>query len=259
MQPIPHVLSRLHSVRCLTRDRVVAALAFIVAAAWLYLFYLHTSMQPMTLAEMAVPSQAIWTWSDFIMMLIMWAVMMLAMMLPSALPMILLFDKLGQSRGTQPRTQLFIAGYMVQWFAFSVAATVLQWILHAEGFLSAMDSTSSPKLGGAVLITAGIYQWTSIKLQCLSQCRSPLSFLLTHWRDGASGAWIMGLQHGAYCVGCCWALMLVLFVVGVMNLFWIVIISVFVLLEKLLLRGKTGMRAAGAMLILWGAGLIFFH
>jgi predicted metal-binding membrane protein len=181
----------------------------------------------------------------------MWAVMMAGMMLPSALPTILLYTRALQgndARAPVRRTLSFAVGYLLAWAGFSVAATVAQWGLAEAALVSPMMVSVSPVLGGALLLAAGIYQWTPLKDRCLAGCRSPLGFLAQHFRPGAYGSLRAGLRHGLYCVGCCWALMLLLFVGGVMNLLWIVAISAFVLLEKLAPYGVQGGRLSGLAL-----------
>jgi predicted metal-binding membrane protein len=234
---------------------LVVSISATIIMAWATMFYLGVSMPQMTAAQMATPNLQPWTWVTFVMMFIMWAVMMVAMMLPSAMPTILLFAKLKQNPARQVEVLLFVCGYLALWIAFSFVATLMQWILHSRGLLSVMDASNTPILGGGVLIVAGVYQWVPLKLVCLNRCRSPLSFLMTRWKGGAWGAWQMGLQHGTYCVLCCWALMLVLFVVGVMNLLWVVILSGYVLLEKLWFNGESGVRGVGVLLIGWGIWL----
>jgi predicted metal-binding membrane protein len=260
MNANPSAVSSTHGLskgKLLSGRRVlIVELVFITVLAWAYMFYLYAAMPPLSAAQMAEPNLQPWTPVTFVMMFIMWAVMMVAMMLPSALPTILLFAKLKQNQTRQFEVILFVSAYVALWTAFSFAATLLQWGLHTRGLLSVMDATNTPILGGVVLIIAGVYQWLPLKFVCLNRCRSPLSFLIARWKDGAWGAWQMGLQHGFYCVACCWALMLVLFVVGVMNLLWIVILSLYVLLEKLFFKGESGVRIAGAMLVFWGAWLI---
>src|SRR5215469_7956909 len=186
----------------------------------------------------------------------MWAEMMAAMMIPSAAPMILTFAMVQRKRREQERpfvpTGFFLSGYLLVWTMFSALAAFAQWILHAKALLSPMMAGTSPIFGGVLLIAAGIFQWTPLKNACLARCRSPLNFLLTDWREGKAGAFGMGLRHGAYCTACCWILMLLLFVAGVMNLFWIAAIAIFVLLEKILPRGALFGKIAGAFLIGWG-------
>ena len=152
-------------------------------------------------------------------------------------------------------TTLFVVGYVGAWTLFSVLATLLQWALHESALISPAMQTTSSALGAAVLIAAGVYQWTPLKHACLRRCRSPFAFLLNEWRTGAAGAFAMGIHHGALCTACCWLLMAVLFVVGVMNLAWIVVITAFVVAEKVLPHGDRIARYAGVALVAWGATL----
>jgi predicted metal-binding membrane protein len=190
----------------------------------------------------------------------MWAVMMVAMMTPSTTPMILTFA--GLSRRQNPKESAgntsisFLAGYLIVWFSFSAIATLIQWGFHLFGVLSPELIRVTPLIGAIVLILAGIYQFTPLKHACLSNCRTPVSFLATEWRDGTSGALIMGLRHGFYCLGCCWTLMLLLFVTGVMNLLWVALIAGYVLIEKATPAGQRISRAIGLLMIGWGAWLL---
>jgi predicted metal-binding membrane protein len=188
----------------------------------------------------------------------MWSVMMLGMMLPSAAAGILLYARVARSdaRSGSPvtRTYLFAAGYLLAWAAFSAVATLLQWLLASATLLTPMMESDSHRFSAAVLIAAGIYQWTPLKDVCLRQCRGPADFLARYWRRGMTGALRMGFQHGLYCVGCCWVLMLLLFVGGVMNLVWIAAITVFVLVEKLAPPGVLAGRVVG--LLMMAAGLL---
>jgi predicted metal-binding membrane protein len=191
---------------------------------------------------------------------LMWAEMMVAMMIPSAAPILLTFARVNRERRRHERpfvpTSLFLFGYLIVWTIFSLAAAVAQWALHGAALLSPMMESSSSVLSAALLIGTGIFQWTPWKRACLSHCRSPLTFLLTDWREGRSGAIRMGIKHGAYCTGCCWLLMVLLFVAGVMNMWWVAAITVFVLLEKMLTPGLWFARAAGLACVLWGAWLL---
>jgi len=177
-------------------------------------------------------------------------------MLPSASPMIVMFARINQSQPKKPGPSLpiwiFATGYVVVWLGFSVAATVTQMVLQTIGLLSPMMASTSTVFGAAVLIAAGIYQWTPLKHACLRHCQSPLGFLMTRWRDGPGGAFSMGITHGAYCVGCCWVLMALLFVGGVMNLIWIAALALLVLMEKLAPAGPWPPRITGSGLIAWG-------
>ena len=215
------------------------------------------------MAGMAMPSA--WTAAYAILTLLMWWVMMVAMMIPSAAPMILLYAQVarreeerqpGASQGLR-RTGLFLAGYLVVWLAFSVIASGLQWLLEGSGLLSSMRMTSvSGWLSAAILVAAGLYQWTPLKDICLKHCQAPASFLSRHWRPGWRGALGLGIKHGAYCVGCCWALMALLFVGGVMNPVWIAALAVLVLLEKTLPGHAWLPRLSGALLVVWGVATL---
>jgi predicted metal-binding membrane protein len=147
----------------------------------------------------------------------------------------------------------FGAGYLLVWTGFSAGAALAQWGLHRAAMLSPMMTTSSPRLGAAILIAAGVYQLTPFKGACLTHCRSPLGFLMSHWRGGTAGALRMGIEHGTYCLGCCWALMCVLFVVGVINLLWVAAMAIFVRVEKIAPAGTLVARVGGAAMIAAGA------
>jgi len=178
-----------------------------------------------------------------------------AMMLPSAAPVTLLIASIALSRGNRRlgSTPMFVAGYLAVWFAFAAAATLLQWRLELAGMLSETMALASRVAAGVLLIAAGVYQWTPLKQACLRHCRSPFDFLLFHWRDGAAGAFVSGVRHGAFCFGCCWMMMALLFVGGIMNLAWIGGIALLVLVEKVLPWGGLTGRASGAVMIAWGA------
>jgi predicted metal-binding membrane protein len=247
----------------LRRDRsmVLSGLALIVALSWAYVASLASDMQNMDMVtEMAMPRMHPWDVADFALTFVMWAVMMVAMMTPSATPMILMFAGVNRKRRQQERpyvsTSVFLLGYLMAWAGFSVLATTAQWGLHAVSLLSAMMASTSPVIGSALLLTAGIYQWTPLKHVCLTKCRSPLGFVLNEWREGAWGALLMGLKHGVYCVGCCWFLMALLLVAGVMNLLWIAAIAGFVLLEKVAPGGDRLGRVAGVVLVGWGVWMV---
>jgi predicted metal-binding membrane protein len=190
----------------------------------------------------------------------MWAVMMTGMMLPSASPMLLLYGAMAR-RSAQASAAAaiyaFAAGYLVVWAVFSAGVTAIQRVFAALLLVSPMMEITSSTASAALLLIAGLYQLTPIKLACLRTCQSPLGFLMSRWRKGSSGAFRMGLHHGAYCVGCCWALMLLLFAGGVMNLAVIAALTAFVALEKLAPFGVQGARIAGVLLILTGLWMIF--
>jgi predicted metal-binding membrane protein len=254
----------------LKRDRliVLAALAATTLLAWGYMI---REAQAMNLtgacccAGMAMSGPDINPWSSATLapLFLMWAEMMVAMMLPSATPMILTFAKVQRNRREQERpfvaTGIFLLGYLVIWTGFSALAAVMQWALHAKALLSPMMVSASPALGSALLIVAGVFQWTPLKNKCLASCCSPLNFLMTGWRDGRWGAFVMGLRHGTHCAGCCWFLMLLLFVAGVMNVWWIAILTALVLIEKILPRGLLLGKIAGVFFIAWGVWLVSVH
>ena len=200
-----------------------------------------------------------WTPGYAALMFFMWWIMMMAMMLPSAAPMILLFAMINRKQREKGSpyvpTGIFAAGYVLVWGAFSLIAVSAQWGLERSGLLSAMASTSV-LLGAGLLIAAGIYQLTPLKHACLRHCRSPIFFVTQHWRPGGLGALHMGIEHGAFCTGCCWFLMALLFYGGVMNLYWIVGLAVFVLLEKTIPAGHWFGRITGVLLIAWGGALV---
>jgi predicted metal-binding membrane protein len=246
------------------RDRllVAAGLAAITALAWIYLLYLATGMDTTSGAMQAATMPALepWSMTDLALMFVMWAVMMVAMMTPSAAPMILLYAAIVRKSRAQDRpvahSGAFVSGYLAVWAGFSALATLLQWGLEQAALLSPMMVSTSPLLGGALLIAAGVYQMTPLKQACLQHCRSPVHFLTSHWRKGAGGAFRMGLDHGLYCLGCCWVLMALLFVGGVMNLLWIAALAGLVLAEKIIPRGVLAGRVAGGAMILGGLWLI---
>ena len=247
----------------LRRDRIVvlSGLAAITALSWAYVSSLASEMRNMGMgAEVAMPRMLAWGVADFGLTFGMWAVMMVAMMTPSAAPMIFMFAGVNRRRQEQQTsyvsTSVFLAGYLVVWAAFGVLATAAQWGLHAVSLLSPMMAITSPVLGGVSLVAAGIYQWTPLKHACLSHCRSPLGFVLNEWREGRWGAFLMGLKHGGYCTGCCWSLMALLLVAGVMNLMWVAAIAGLVLLEKVAPAGDRLGRVAGVVLVGWGVWMV---
>ena len=210
------------------------------------------------MAQMGMAMDMPWTAADMFFTFAMWAVMMVGMMAGAAAPVLLLFAAAHArraGRGGRLAVMLFGLGYITVWVGFSACAALTQWALHEAALLSPAMRASNPYLAGAILVVAGAYQLTPWKGACLTQCRSPLGFLMTNWRDGSRGALQMGIRHGAYCLGCCWALMCVLFVVGVMNLIWVATLTAFVLLEKVGPAGTVVARAAGATMVL--AGILF--
>ncbi len=273
----------------LRKDRViiVAAILIIAAIAWAYTVYLSETGMGMGSMQMASESDAgtgmamgemqeesdgsmgssgmgmamanmrSWSAADFGLMFVMWAVMMVAMMAPSATPMLLMFATVNRRRKEREApyvpTGIFLAGYVIVWAAFSLAATGGNWGLHQASLLSSMmGESTSGYLGGGLLVLAGVFQWSPLKYNCLKQCRTPMGFLMTSWREGPRGALRMGLEHGVYCLGCCWALMLLLFVLGIMNLVWIAALAAFVLAEKVAPKAEWVSRITGVLLLGWG-------
>jgi predicted metal-binding membrane protein len=236
---------------------LVTCVALITVLAWAYLLHLShqmsSSMQyDQMMAGMGMSMNRPWTAADVFFTFAMWVVMMVGMMSVSAAPVLLLFARARTARnqpGVWLAVWIFGLGYLAVWIGFSAGATLAQWALHQAALLSPAMAASSPRLAGAVLIAAGAYQLTPWKNVCLAHCRSPLGFLMANWRDGMSGALRMGLKHGTYCLGCCWALMCVLFVVGVMNLVWVAALTAFVLIEKIGPGGVIVARVAGMAMV----------
>ena len=230
----------------LRRERwiVVGGVLVVAGLAWLDLWRRSRGVM-----DMAMPDMEPWSAAELGAIVLMWAVMMIAMMLPSAAPMLSLFA--GTERGRHAGSVIaFASGYVIVWIGFSVAAAILQARLQEQMLLSSTLATTSPWFGAGLLAIAGVYQLTPLKDACLFRCRSPLGFLLSRWREGIVGALRMGIRHGAYCLGCCWALMALLFVGGVMNLVWVAVLAVFVLAEKVT-RGPWLSRISGAVLLVW--------
>jgi predicted metal-binding membrane protein len=263
-------------VAVLRRDRliVVSALGVIIALAWAYVLWLAADMDmggmnmsgfrmvPAGMGMMA-PAAAPWSAVEFAFVFVMWAVMMVAMMAPSAASMLLLYARVGREGKISDKpfaaTGWFAAGYLLAWVSFSLAATLVQWVLEREALLDARMANANVWLGAVVLIAAGVYQWTPIKNACLAQCQTPFRFLMSHggFRSDVRGCLHLGFLHGSYCVGCCWVLMALLFVVGVMNVLWIALLALLVLLEKLTPWGRWIARGAGAVCIVAGVWMVF--
>jgi predicted metal-binding membrane protein len=246
----------------LRHDRavVLGSLGLVVLLAWTWLLLgAGIDMEEMDMGGgqiMLMPPE--WSLGYGLVVFAMWAVMMVAMMLPSAAPVTLLVAGIARKRAAAggafgTSTALFVIGYLAVWCGFAAVATALQWGLDEAGLMSDAMALANRLAAGIVLIAAGLYQWTPLKEACLRHCRSPLDFLLFHWREGGIGALVSGIGHGAYCLGCCWMLMALLFVGGIMNLAWIAAIALLVLVEKTLPGGKWIGRLTGVVLIVWGA------
>lgn len=244
------------------RAGVLAGLALLLLLSWWYLIGMAGGMAAMPAEHMAMAMPISWNLQAVLLLLAMWMVMMVAMMLPSAIPMIMSFLTVNHRRhaihgsraayGSVVPSYVFVSAYLLVWMGFSVLATALQWFLHEYALINIGMASIHLWLSAGVLVGAGLFQLMPLKRTCLRHCRSPLSFLMSQWREGYGGAFHMGLRHGLYCVGCCWALMLLLFVGGVMNLFVVIAIAIFVLLEKLLPVGVGFACASGGLMILAG-------
>jgi predicted metal-binding membrane protein len=261
------------------RLAILASLAVLFLLSWLFLLHLAArmdSMEGIAARMMGMPGQdalsvlltaamspAAAAVADaavnFILVALMWLAMMIGMMLPGAAPTILLFSALERKRSQGPisrRSAAFVAGYFVIWGVFSGAAAALQTLLSHAGLVSMQMAATTALLSGSIFIAAGLYEFTPLKARCLIHCRSPLEWIPRHMRPGLIGAFRMGMEHGAYCVGCCWVLMLLLFAGGVMNLLWVAAIAVVVLAQKLVPGGPLVSRVAGVAFVGWGALLI---
>lgn len=226
------------------------------AVAWIYLIRMAAMMDTMPMTAMEAMQPRSWTAQDFWLMFVMWAVMMVGMMVPTAIPMTLIYAAVAKKAASQftplPPTAIFVAGYVAMWTAFSAVATLAQWGLDQAALLTPMMVSASSTLGASLLIVAGLYQLSPFKNACLDHCRAPVHFISERWKPGAAGAFKMGVEHGAYCLGCCWALMGLLFVGGVMSLAWIAAITLFVLAEKVLPFGVRSGQVAGAAMTVAG-------
>lgn len=274
----------------LRRDRlvVVIALVAVIVLSWVYVlagagmgmsaFEMTRMTQPVGVIDSTQPSvqgmsmggtavggtmvTGAWTVGYAVVIFFMWWVMMFGMMLPSAAPLLLLFARMMRKEKDKGApyvpTGVFALGYVIMWAAFSAIATGAQWGLEASGLLSGIMVGTSAVLGAGLLIAAGVWQLTPWKNACLRHCRSPIGFLSAHWRPGRTGAFKMGLAHGAFCLGCCWFLMALLFYGGVMNLYWIIGLALYILIEKLLPAGARIGQLTGVILIAWGATLLIY-
>ncbi|MAF47203.1 MAG: DUF2182 domain-containing protein [Rhodospirillales bacterium] len=248
--------------RAMRRDHIIViiGLVSVCGASWLYILAgAGIDMEARSSGAAMISMALDRTPAYFALMFAMWWVMMVAMMLPSAAPMVLFFATINRKSHDRGQdyvpTAIFAAGYLVAWGGFSLLAVILQWGLDRWVLLSPMMATSSADLGGALLIGAGIYQLTPLKHACLRHCRSPFELIAHRWRTGAGGAFRMGIEYGLFCLGCCWVLMALLFYGGVMNLWWIAGLALYVLIEKLTPAGHRLGRFTGALLIIWG-GLV---
>ena len=278
----------------MSRDRIVVATALTVVTllAWAYVLWLSIYMPGMGAGASAysdggmanmdmsassdgmanmdmdgatrvlAPGFRIWAPADFVFMFAMWSVMMVGMMTPSVAPMVLLYAASGRKAAEAgapfASTGWFFAGYLAVWIGFSGLATCFQWALTSLALLTPMMATASGVFGGILLVAVGLYQWTPLKNTCLRACQSPIGFLMDHggFRSDTRGAIRLGIAHGAYCLGCCFALMALLFVGGIMNLLWIAGLMILILLEKMIPAGNLVPRTTGALMVATGIGLL---
>lgn len=254
------------SIQIRSRDKFVigALLILLSLAAWVSTFYQAQAMSMPMEAMMARGAhhpmshtlESVFSPAQIMIFLSTWVVMMTAMMLPSAAPMILAYATVSQQRHSRwlaaAPTGLFVLGYLLTWSSSGLLAYAVSALASLIVMTSPSLQADAPLFGGMVLILAGAYQFSELKNRCLSYCRTPLGFVLSHWHEGKGGALRMGLQHGLYCIGCCWALMAILFVAGIMNLTWMVLLTLFMFIEKVSIRGLTAGRVAGVLLIMAG-------
>jgi len=259
---MPAESGRLEALLRHDRSVVLAGLAGVTVVAWAYVISVSrkNAMGVMEMVPgMAMPQMQSWEGPELFLLFVMWAVMMVAMMVPAAAPLLLMFVRAErQSAHNRVATSaaLLLLGYLVVWWGFSAFASLVQWGLHTAALLSPAMVTTSSIFGGLLLLAAGVFQFSRLKRACLVRCRSPMSFLMSEWRSGRWGSFVLGVKHGAYCVGCCGVLMALLLVAGVMNVLWIAALCLFVLVERIAPYGERFSRIAGAVLILAGIALI---
>ncbi|MBT4354524.1 MAG: DUF2182 domain-containing protein [Rhodospirillaceae bacterium] len=235
---------------------LLAIVLCVTLLSWLGLLWLITdSCHP--LAMMTMPMSPAWSVGNLVAVFAMWVVMMAAMMLPSAIPMILLHSKMSSKGGVHSENLAFIFSYLLIWILFSIAAVIFQFITHSNGILNAASLTTSKIVSIILLLLAGGYQFTELKNTCLTKCRTPIGFFMGYWRAGVGGAFNMGMRHGWFCLGCCWAIMLLLFVGGVMNLAWVLLLTIAVVAEKTLPAGELISKAIGVGLILGAVYIVY--
>jgi predicted metal-binding membrane protein len=259
----------------LRRDRaiVLAALVGLAGLAWAYVLWLAADMDMggmdmtgfrMIPAGVGIMTPAIAPWSafEFSLVFLMWAVMMVGMMTPAVTPMVLIHARVGRQaaarRAPFPPTAWFVLGYLSLWVLFALAAAGAQWAFERASLLTPTMEPATDVLAGIILVVAGLYQWTAVNDVCLAQCQAPLAFIHSHggFRPDAAGAVWLGIRHGAYCVGCCWALMTLLFAFGVMNILWIAGLSAFALLQRVIPGGRLLARATGIAMLAGGVWLL---
>ena len=240
--------------KILKNDRLIilAGIAVVSLISWTYM----AKMSGIAGSSISIHGAHAWRINELVSHFIMWGIMMIAMMLPTAGPMILTFSFISNQRKQkeQPyvKTSIFVMSYLIVSVGYSLLMTLLQWWLHNNALLTAIGASSSYLLSGSLLLAAGIFQWSKIKHACLRFCRNPFNFLMASWKEGIPGALHMGIKHGLLCTGCCWALMLLMFVGGVMNLLWMIVITAIILIEKVAPRGDIFAKAAGVAMAATG-------
>jgi predicted metal-binding membrane protein len=255
----------------LRRDRMVVAACLILVTLLSWTWILAGAGMGMTGFEMTrhsnmgmdmMPAPG-WDFPYIVLMFFMWWIMMIAMMLPSASPVILLAAALNrrshEAQSPFGSAAAFTCGYLAAWAVFSALAVTVQWALRESGLISGMLQIKTPVISASLLVAAGGWQFTRWKRACLRHCRGPIEFLTSYRRGGNSGALLMGAHHGLYCMGCCWFLMALLFVGGVMNLVWIAGLAIYVWVEKILPSGESMSRVMGGLLIAWGVAILVSH
>ena len=246
--------SSLDAIRRRDRLIILGGLAVLTSLSWFYMAGMGWSMGNVSM-EMSADHRRALGFPEMAFVFGMWSVMMVGMMLPTASPMVLTFSSICRRRTperTFARVAMFVLGYVVVWTGYGALASVAQWVLYTAALLSPMGDSTSPYLAGSLLVISGIFQLTPLKHACLDRCRTPMGFLLAEWRPGPRGALIMGLRHGLNCAGCCWAIMTLMFVLGVMNLLWMAVLAIFCLMEKIAPAGHHVRRVGGVLLTGWG-------
>lgn len=243
----------------LARGALIAVLGVLICLAWVWLSPMNMAPGAGVLVDAPAAPAMSWSASKWLFLLAMWSVMMAGMMLPTALGMILAVDRTARTRGEgHPSlvTAAFVSAYVAVWTGFSALATVAQWSAERASLMSPMMASASAWLSGLVLVGAGLFQFSPQKYACLARCRSPIGFLIAERRRGVGGAFATGVRHGLFCLGCCWALMALLFVFGTMNLVAAAALTVLVLAEKILPGGFAIARMAGLLLVAVGIAVL---
>jgi predicted metal-binding membrane protein len=240
-----------------SRALVIVGIVSLSMLAWGYMVYLAWYSAADT---SALPKPHTHHSTSLLFVFVMWSVMMVAMMLPTAAPTILMYETIAQKKTTSHNrvslTVIFVAGYLFMWTAYSGLAAFGQLWFQTSSLVSTQMVKSAPVVSGILLISAGIFQFTPLKYACLKHCRSPMGFFIQHWQEGWKGSFLMGLRNGMYCIGCCWALMVLMFVAGVMNTVWMAILALYILVEKLIPWGRSFSQLTGILMIVWGGKMM---